>query len=225
MSWRAWVRALSVLAALLAAGAGAQETKPKNQFETFADKGDTFVRAGSNQGLKVGMTVTVLGPRIGDTEERRRVGSATVMEVWESLARLAFDGDALKETGPRFVKLEAPQKKSTATATASSGGTAPPPPPKAEEPTGAAFLKGHAELAGAGPIKRIMIYNDSGSGWNNCDVRLPTNLRYKMAKLRGGDHEAIFMHNFVQDGVELDRPIDHVTVKCTEGSGRFNFAL
>lgn len=58
-------------------------------FPVFVDKGDLFVKAGTKQGLKVGSEVELLGSRIGDTEEHRRVGTRTVMEVWDELARLS----------------------------------------------------------------------------------------------------------------------------------------
>ena len=70
-------------------------------FATFEDKGDLFVKAGSKQGLKVGAEVELLGARIGDTEERRSVGTRTVMEVWETLARLS---------GPEGAQAEKPER-------------------------------------------------------------------------------------------------------------------
>lgn len=63
--------------------------------EVFVDKGDHFLRAGRNQGLGIGAQVVILGERIGDTEERRRIGVATVMEVWETLARVNPDRASL----------------------------------------------------------------------------------------------------------------------------------
>src|SRR4051812_4307355 len=88
---------------LLLALAPVALAQPKaNAVELFVDKGDTFARAGSEQGLKVGSALIVLGPTIGDTQERRRVGTATVLEVWGSLARVSLDADASKASGAKF---------------------------------------------------------------------------------------------------------------------------
>lgn len=69
-------------------------------YELFTDKGDLFVRAGSKAGLKVGVEVNLLG------EGGKVVGTAAVMEVWESLARLVPD-EAAKKAGPKSAQLAA----------------------------------------------------------------------------------------------------------------------
>src|SRR3954468_8556408 len=76
-----------------------------NVVDLFADKGDTFIKAGKKQGLKVGTDVTVLGDRIGDTDEYRAAGSATVMEVWDSISRVSLDDEAKKHPEAKHVKL------------------------------------------------------------------------------------------------------------------------
>src|SRR4051812_27819046 len=73
--------------------------------EVFKDKGDTFIRAGTNKGLKVGSEVVIVGDKIGDTDEYRTGGKATVLEVWETLARISPDEDAKKLKEIKFVKL------------------------------------------------------------------------------------------------------------------------
>jgi len=65
--------------------------------ELFEDQGQTFLYAGANQGLSVGSQVVIVGQRIGNTAERRRVGMATVMEVWPSIARVHLDEAAQAE--------------------------------------------------------------------------------------------------------------------------------
>jgi hypothetical protein len=95
------------------------------QYDLFTDKGDTFVRAGAKKGLKVGAELTLLGDKIGDTDERRVVGTANVMEVWDSIARVNID-DATKKASPKAAQLAdasahakveapAPQEKSGCT--------------------------------------------------------------------------------------------------------------
>ena len=75
-----------------------------NQVGVFEDKGSLFVRAGSNKGLKVGVEVQLLGDKIGDTEERRVIGTAVVMEIWDTIARVVPDDDA-KKLKPQAARL------------------------------------------------------------------------------------------------------------------------
>src|SRR5688572_24767080 len=93
-----------------------------NEAAVFVDKGDLFARAGTKQGIRVGMKLTLLGDKIGDTPERRTVGSAVVMEVWESLARLVPEEEGLK---PQAVALPRKQPAEGGAALRDRGGTAP----------------------------------------------------------------------------------------------------
>lgn len=186
-------------------------------YDLFKDKGDTFIRAGTNKAIKVGTEVQVLGEPIGDTGEYRSAGSATVMEVWETIARVSLDEEAQKH--PEAKKVRVGGKPAPAAATL----------PKAEESsaTGPAggTLKGAASVIGLGPAKQITVRNQGTVLWTNCDLRLPDNRHYKLAQLRGNDQERIFLHVFKQDGTELDRPLDSIVVKCDQGTSRFNFSL
>jgi hypothetical protein len=96
------MRALALAWGLLGTAALAQTT----EVELFTDKGDTFVKAGAQHGVQVGVELTILGDKIATTDERRRVGVGTVMEVWPTLCRLALD-DAAKadKTAKRYVAL------------------------------------------------------------------------------------------------------------------------
>ncbi len=76
---------ISIVVLVLAAGPDA---------ELFRDRGDVFVRAGTVQGLKVGAQVPVMGVRIGNTDEYRTAGHATVLEVWAALSRVSLDAGA-----------------------------------------------------------------------------------------------------------------------------------
>ncbi len=201
------LRAWSVVLLWMGAPALASEV------EVFVDRGELFVRAGAQAGLRVGDEVAILGARIGETKERRRVGSAMVMEVWPSLARIAPDRAAASDKTPRkYAALSTPEPvRSDA---AASGLTPPPPPPPAEEPTG---MVGHAWFKGAGPWKLLMLYNDGASGWSRCNLRLqPGEMSYHLPSLRAGDHEAIALSNFSGERPEQD--ITRVAVTCAEGS-------
>lgn len=74
--------------------------------ELFTDKGEMFIRAGTQAGLRVGQEVRVLGERIADTQERRTAGHLTVLEVWDSLARVSLDAAAQAVTAPGSIELE-----------------------------------------------------------------------------------------------------------------------
>ncbi|MGQ0504718.1 MAG: hypothetical protein ACT4TC_05305 [Myxococcaceae bacterium] len=208
-SRRVLVRAVSVALWVGVSAAFAQGNVSAKNAEVFVDKGDTFARAGTAQGLKQGTSVTVLGPTIGDTQERRRVGKATVLEVWESLARISLDADAQKESGPKFVELAAPKGVSP---------TPTPLKPIADASPSGPPLKGRVEATGP----RIIVYNDSNITWTHCDVRLPSNKRFVLKSLAPNESEGIMPFRFVQDGVPRDVPTDWVNVKCAEGERRFN---
>ncbi len=168
--------------------------------DLFVDRGDTFIRAGSAQGLKVGDSVPILGAKIGNTEERRVIGSAAVLEVWKTIARVNLDAGAKGAEGEKFAQVGA-------------------------EPARATGLRGRASASGVAKLRRITIYNDSGSTWRNCDVRLPNNKRYVLSQLAPRSSEGIMLFRFNQDGVERDVPTTYVDVKCSNGEARFPLAM
>lgn len=201
---------IAVVGVLLSAGCLAEEPT----FEVFADRGDVFMRAGANAGLTVGVAVVILGDPIPTTHERRHVGTATVMEVWPSLARLSLDEAAKADkTAKKFAAVE---KRPPPLAP-----SPPPLPPTAMQP--ASGLVGHATFNGAGRWKLLILSNDEAKGWTRCALRLPGNLVYLLDSLAGGDHESIALSNFELKGPERDLPIDFVTVSCLQGSGTFVF--
>jgi hypothetical protein len=166
----------------------------------FVDRGDTFIRAGSAQGIKVGDSVPLLGDKIGDTEERRVVGSAAVLEVWKTIARVNLDEKARSAEGEKFAQVGADTQVSSS-------------------------LRGRASAAGVAKLRRITVYNDSGVTWRNCDVRLPNNKRYVLSQLAPRSSEGIMLFRFNQDGVERDLPTTYVDVRCSNGEARFPLAM
>jgi len=193
--------------------------KPGNgpNVEVFVDRGDTFVRAGTNHGVKVGVVLPVLGPAIGNTQERRTIGGATVIEVWETLARVSLDKAASSVPGPKLARIAAqpppppPPEPPVAV-------TPPPPPPPTEVPAAAPPLKGHAEM---GAFSRVWLYNDSATTWSNCELRLPNNTHFKIESIRGRENDKVRLGAFEPDGPLKDVPINSVTVKCDQGVGKF----
>lgn len=218
------MRAAFALAFLWSSAALAQAT----EVELFTDRGDLFVKAGTNHGVQVGASLTILGDRIGNTAERRRVGTATVMEVWPTLSRVVLD-DAAKadKAAKKYVALS--QGKVVEAPPEGAPGAAPARPEKAEKPAGAppagaVELKGHATFGGAGPWKVLRLWNDGAYSWSSCNVALmPGNRAYKMPRLKARDVESIALSNFVWKGPELDVTHTWVDVRCAEGSGKFTF--
>jgi hypothetical protein len=153
--------------------------------ELFEDRGSTYVRAGSAEGLQVGSALEVL-PQ----------GSGTVMEVWAHLARVNLDPAALANPPPRQARLSLPV----------SG------------------LKGGAESTGIGDLRRITLTNSGATRWSNCEVRLPSGARYRMAELRPHEVEGIMFFRFEQGGPPSGVPFDSVLVRCAEGESTFRFA-
>jgi hypothetical protein len=213
------LKAFALLASLVPALSFAAD----DVVEVFKDKGDIFIRGGTNKGVKVGTEVTILGDRIGDTDEYRSGGKATVLEVWTSLARVSLDEDARKLKEIKYAKITkaaaAPKHANPANAPSTTAAAA------AEAPKPVPTLKGRAELGGIGPAKRITLYNDSSFEWTQCDLRLPNNKHYTLGNLRSGDQDGILVSRFTQDGVQFDKPLDGLTVKCNEGTAKFVFSM
>src|SRR5262245_61668053 len=101
------VRGLALVVSLAATA----QTKGPEDIELFVDRGDTYVRAGSNQGIKVGAALTIVGDRIGDTQERRVVGSASVLEVYPTIARVNLDKASQAVSGEKFARLAMAEEK------------------------------------------------------------------------------------------------------------------
>ncbi len=177
--------------------------------EVFADKGETYIRAGSSQGVGLGTSLSVVGP-----DDRKVLGTATVLEVFPGMARVSLDDAATKASGKKYVRLTAAKQ----TTSAPSGGDAAP---------AAGGLIGHAAFSGVGPAvgHKVVVYNDGAVEWTHCDLRLPTNLHYLLERLPAKQSESIMVFKFKQDGAAYDRPIDSITVKCSQGRAKFTFSM
>jgi serine/threonine-protein kinase len=76
----------------------------KKMAELFVDAGKTYVRAGQGDGLVVGSTLVIVGAPQADGK-RTQVGTATVMEVFPKMSRVALDDAAAQAQGARFAAL------------------------------------------------------------------------------------------------------------------------
>jgi hypothetical protein len=196
--------------------------------DLFKDKGDMFIKAGSKQGLKVGDEVKVLGDPIGNTGEYRSAGSAVVMEVWGSLARVSLDEEAKKHAEAKLVELlggSASSAKSAKSAPAAKpeANVADAKAVEAAVPPVGGTLQGKAMIEGFGPMKQVVLTNNGKFDWTNCDLRLPTNMKHHLPLIKAnGGYDTAVLPAFKQDGVVYDRPLDRIIVKCDQGSAVFS---
>jgi hypothetical protein len=231
-SYRLDMRSISVLVGLCSLVAFADEP-----VEVFVDRNETYIRAGSASGLELGSMVTIWGDLIPTTKERRRAGTATVMEIWPSLARINLDDAAKSDKAAKKFATFEPKRRGGAAAQPTPppapppAAAAPPPPPppaaapKPAAPTPGGIIKGHARFKGAGPWMVLTLWNDEAFDWTKCQLSLPGGLIYTLNLLKAGDHESIALSNFVQQGPERDIPRESVTVRCLQGASKFLFPV
>ena len=209
------MRLTATIALLMAASALADDA------ELFLDRGETYVRAGSEQGLTRGTSVTVVA------KGGKKIGTGTVMEVWPSLARVNLDQAASNDkTAAKYVSLgEKPAAAPSPPPAAPTGAVAappPPPPPAAEarKPAAGNALHGRATYGGAGPWTALQVFNNGSVDWHDCTVTmLPMNASYSLKGLRANDHELIGRSNFSNNEFSGDPTSARVT--CREGVGDF----
>lgn len=197
------------------------QTHVGKQLEIFIDQDQPYVSAGFAQGLKVGSQLTVTGgPAIGRSTEHKDIGTATVVEVWESLARLQLDAAANATKGRKFVRVATSEDRVASGTDVSSPGagatnTVVPVPlvaVSAGPPEPALPVRVTMQM------QRFWIHNDGDVPLHRCEMRLPDNRHYVLSgPLEAKDDEAVMLFRFSQDGVPLDKPLDQVLVKCTEG--------
>ena len=189
--------------------------------EVFVDRNETYMRAGVNDGLRIGMTVTVFGDLIATTKEHRRIGTATVMELWPSLARLNLDEASRAATGKKFAGVEGGGLAAVPPPAPPPAPAPRTPPAPAPPPSRSGQLAGRALYRGVGHWMALQLVNNDPFPWNNCLIELPGRLFYNLSGLRSGDHETIARSNFRQEGRDLDIPVTWVRVTCAEGASTF----
>ena len=194
----------TLLLLVVAAPASAED------FEIFVDRGETYVRAGSDHGVQRGTAVTVVA------KGGKKLGTATVMETWPALARVSLDEAARGDkSASKYVSLgRAPEPSAP-----------PPPPPQGEKrkplPSSSTVgdigvLKGYARYGGAGPWTALQVFNENDFDWTQCTVTMqPMNASYEMKFLRAGDHELIGRSNFTNR--DFDGDPTSVRMKCMQG--------
>jgi hypothetical protein len=186
---------------------------PTIDAEVFVDRGETYIRAGEAHGLQVGIGLEVL-----DAKSRASIGTAVVMEIWESLARVSLDAKATSHPTLKVVRVSKAAEPLPALAVAEPL-PAPAPLPPAQPPVANALI-GHVTTNGA----RLIIYNSSNRDWHNCDVRLPNSRHYRIGDLDAYRDEGVMLFRFEHDGTPYTQS-NWVTVQCREGVSRFPLNL
>lgn len=197
---------------------------PNTDAEIFIDRGETYIRAGTLNGLEVGAALEVL-----DTKSRQPVGSAVVMEVWESLSRVNLDTKAVAYTSPKVARVL--RKPDPVVMAPQPAGPEPmpaaPQQPTRSQPGGqGAWLDGQVTITGYGEGRRVIIKNRSTLDWHNCDVRLPNGKHYFIGDLDAGDDDGVMLFRFDHDRNAPPLPkMEGISVVCREGTGRFPISL
>ncbi len=201
---------------------------PNIDAEVFLDRGETYLRAGQANGVEIGAALQVF-----DAKSRAPVGTAVVMEVWESLSRVNLDSKAIAYVPlkvarvgrqPEVAPVPAPPPAAPVVA-------APlPPEPTRSQPVAAtqqgAWLDGTVRITGDGARRRLLVVNKSNRDWHNCDVKLPNGKHYNIGDLDEGEDDGVMLFRFEWDRrVPPPAPTDAITVTCREGTGRFPINL
>ncbi|MBL8954346.1 MAG: hypothetical protein JNK82_26445 [Myxococcaceae bacterium] len=198
--------------------------------EVFVDRGETYVRMGSAQGLQKGTTLEILS-----AQDNKGVGTGVVMEVWEGLARVSLDTAASSFKGARLAKTRTSPSVSgspslppnVAPPPPAPGGGGGAPPTLAVNPPSPQLAQQralHARVQISGGLvdaRRFIVYNLDNFDWHNCKIRLPDGRGYdKMEELKANSDEGIMMFRF-EPGMALRDASGLVTIYCSEGAGRF----
>lgn len=183
---------------------------PNTDAEIFIDRGETYLRAGRDNGLAVGTSLEVV-----DAKSRQPVGTAVVMEVWEAMARVSLDHKAAAHAPLKVARVTRSQEPVAAQPPAAV--------PPATLPPGS--LEGRASMTGVGDMRRILIKNSSTRDWHGCDVRLANGKHYWIGDLDAGDEDGIMLFRFELDKSPPVPKFEGVTVLCREGVGRFPISL
>jgi hypothetical protein len=200
--------------------------------EVFSDRDQTYVRAGTAQGVEVGQSINIT------SKDGKAIGSAVTLEVWEALARVKLDEPAEKFAGAKRAVVAraagAAQAEAQSSAELTENDDSPPAQEQADDddddakPVAQGELRGRASAIGFWQGKRITVENTSKTDWHNCKLRLPDRRRYDLGDLAHKDSEHVMLFRF-QGGEGLfsssDRPLDSIQVKCDEGSTRLKLAM
>ncbi len=167
----------------------------------FADGDKLFARAGTEDGLKVGIEVRIVGAQTNDGK-RELLGRATVLEVFPKMARLSLDGPALKAPGERFVVLETAAAK----------------PADAKRPAPGVKVGLNAALSLVElPVRAVKLKNNGTFTFNRCTVLVPGQQQIEFKTLGPGMARELVLSEFRQNP-SADVLNNEVRLRCAQGS-------
>jgi serine/threonine protein kinase len=169
----------------------------------FADGEKLFVRAGSDDGLKIGVELKVVGAPTIDGK-RPHLGAATVLEVFPKMARLNLDESAAGSTGDRFASLDLgmPEVKPGAE--------------KKPAPGVKVRLSATLQLVAA-PKRAVRFKNTSNFTFTNCWITIPGQRKALVKSLPQGFERELVLEMFTVDRGAPDLN-NEVRLDCTQGS-------
>lgn len=178
-------------------------------------------------GLAVGDELKVVGPRRGG--KHLRLGTATVMEVWPGLARLALDVDEAGASGKRYVVApEGTVAPVTAAAQVEGGQDSAPVPaepaaPQVDLAAGRPKVKlmGSVSVSGILMLTQFQITNTNDFPWTDCQVFLPGRRSAYFAKLGSRKKRTLMIGDFRDNRSAEVVPRDRLHLVCQEGRGDF----
>ena len=191
-----------VEAAVADAGAAGPALDVKKSAPLFADGDKTFARAGSEDGLKVGVELKVVGPQNKDGK-RPLLGAATVLEVFPKMARLSLDDAAAHAPGERAVALE-------------SVAEVKPVDTKKPAPGVKVALNAALNLVQE-PRRAVRLKNNGSFTFTRCSVLIPGQRQADFASLPAGMSREIMLDAFAEN---RSAPVldNQVRLTCAQGS-------
>ena len=170
----------------------------------FVDGEKTLARAGSEDGLKVGVELKVVGAQSNDGKHPL-LGAATVLEVFPKMARLSLDAAAARAPGEKWVALDGPKAAEVK-------------PPTEKKPAPGVKVALNATLALVQlPRRAVRLKNNGGFTLTRCSVFIPGQRQADFASLPAGMAREIVLEQF---SVSPSAPAldNEVKLSCAQGS-------
>lgn len=175
----------------------------KKSAAVFADGEKMLVRAGTEDGVKVGVELKIVGPA-GADGKRPLLGTATVLEVFPKMARVSLDPAAASASGERSAALGAVAE--------------PPKPVDAKKPAPGVKVPLNAFLILVQePGRAVRLKNNGSFGFTRCSVFIPGQRQADFKSLPAGMSREIMLDAFVENrGAPALN--NEVQLRCAEGS-------
>jgi hypothetical protein len=166
----------------------------KKTAELFVENGETYARAGAEEGLKPGQTLSVLGPMI-DRDLYPMVGQATVKQVFSKLMLVSLDDAAAAVEGPRLIALT---------------------PASAHEDR---VFKASVSVMNNPGGRVVKVENDSAFAWSHCTFFISGKQSFSLATLPPRASHGVAPAQFKPDP-RAPALKEAIEIRCAEGSVR-----